>query len=255
VRAVDLSSKHRATASCDLTSTSRTAQDATTEQQTRVSNRPRPAQAGGAACASVPIASGPLRTIDVDEKQSVHLLLGDTQDPCCLSVQRLLEAREYPTRIVSNPLEHPSRFAWRLDGEQSASQLGWNEQPPVLNAQIRGVLVRSSGWIDPTGWQPADLTYMQAETQAALLAWIWSLACPVINRYPSGIWYQPQLPLLFWHRLLGRCGLPTLDALVTNVDQEARAFGRCLDAEEGVAGAIYGPLTSDVHYLVTSDQD
>jgi hypothetical protein len=184
----------------------------------------------------------------------VHLLLGDPHDPCCLSVRTMLEARNYATRMIANPLMHPSRFAWWLDNERSASQLVWGAEPPVLDDQISGVLVRSTGWIDPTGWQPDDLTYMQAETQAALLAWLWSLACPVVNRYPAAIWYRPQVPLLSWQRLLRRCGLPTLETLVTNVEQEARAFGRRL-ALEGVAGAVYGPLTSHVRYLVTGDED
>jgi hypothetical protein len=83
---------------------------------------------------------------------------------------------------------------------------------------------------------------------------LWSLACPVVNRYPSAIWYQPQSPLLFWQRLLRRCGLPVLETLVTNVEQEARAFGQRL-AQAGVGGAVYGPLTSPVRYLVSSDTD
>ena len=184
----------------------------------------------------------------------MHLLLGDPQDPCCLSVRAVLEARNHPTRIISNPLVHPLRFSWRLNNGQSASQLVWDDEPPVLDEHITGVLVRSTGWIDPIGWQPDDLAYMQAETQAALLAWLWSLPCPVVNRYPSAIWYRPQVPLLSWQRLLRRCGLPTLETMVTNVEQEARAFGRRI-AREGVAGAVYGPLTSDVRYLVTGDED
>lgn len=149
---------------------------------------------------------------------------------------------------------HPSRFAWRLDNEQSTSQLVWDDEPPVLDAQIAGVLVRSIGWIEPTGWQPADLAYMQAETQAALLAWLWSLPCPVVNRYPAAIWYRPKVSLLCWQYLLQRCGLPTLETLVTNVEQEARAFGRRL-AQRGVQGAVYGPLTSNIRYLVTDEKD
>ncbi len=185
----------------------------------------------------------------------MHLLLGDSHDPCCQSVRTVLEARNYPTRIiVANPMVHPSRFAWRLNNEQSASQLIWDEEPPVLDDDITGVLVRSTGWIDPIGWQPDDLSYMQAETQAALLAWLWSLACPVVNCYPSAIWYHPKVSLLSWQRLMRRCGLPTLETLVTNVEQEARAFGRRL-ALEGVAGAVYGPLTSDLRYLVTDNED
>lgn len=184
----------------------------------------------------------------------VYLLFGDPQDPCCLGVRGLLEAHNCPARIVSNPFVHPSRVAWRLDNEQSASQLDWDEESPISDDQIAGVLVRTTGWIDPRGWDPDDLAYMQAETQAALLAWLWSLTCPVINRYPAAIWYRPQRPLLSWQRLLRRCGLPTLDTMVTNVEQEARAFGRRL-AVKGVAGAVYGQLTSDVRYLVASDED
>lgn len=184
----------------------------------------------------------------------MHLLLGDPQDPLCLSVRAALESRHYPARIVANPLVQPARLAWRLNNEQSASQLGWAEGPLLSDDDISGVLVRSAGWIDPAGWQPDDLAYMQAETQAALLAWLWSLPCPVVNRYPAAIWYQPQPPLLSWQPLLRRCGLPTLEMLVTNVEQEARAFGQRL-AQAEVTGVVYGPLTSAVRYLVSSDED
>jgi len=171
-----------------------------------------------------------------------------------LSIRVALESRNYLTRLIANPLAQPSRFAWLLDNEQSTSQLIWDEQPPLLSDEITGVFVRSAAWIDPIGWQPDDLAYMQSETQAALLAWLWSLACPVVNRYPAAIWYRPKTPLLNWQRLLRRCGLPTLETLVTNVEDEAAAFGKRL-ALEGVAGAVYGPLNSDLRYLVTDEDD
>ena len=95
---------------------------------------------------------------------------------------------------------------------------------------------------------------MQAETQAALLGWLWSLACPVVNRLPSALWYRPRVSPLSWQALLRRCGLPTPEILVTNIDIEARAFGRRLD-EEGMNGAVYGPLTSDARYLISGEAD
>jgi hypothetical protein len=184
----------------------------------------------------------------------VYLLLGDLEDSCCLSVRKELEARDCPVRIVSNPLVHPWRFAWRLNNEESVSELGWGEEPPVSDDQIAGVLVRTSGGIDPLDWEPEDLAYMQAETMAALLAWLWSLSCPVVNRYPSAVWYRPQSPLLSWQPLLKRCGLPIPETMVTNIEHEARAFGRTV-AVAGMGGIVYGPISSAVRYLVSTEEE
>jgi len=184
----------------------------------------------------------------------VHLLLGDPQDAFCLRVRSVLEARNFATRVIANPLVHPSRFAWRLDNGQSASRLARDHEPPMAGDDIASVLVAGMAWIDPAGWQRDDLAYVHAETQAALLAWLWSLRCPVVNRFPAAIWCRPRIPLLFWHGLLRRCGLPTLDTLVTNVAREARGFAE-RPGQETLAAVVYGPLTSDARYLVTSDQD
>lgn len=185
---------------------------------------------------------------------AVHLLLGHPQDPCCRGVLDLLEARNHPARLITNPMVYPSRFAWRLDNAESSSQFAWDDEQPIEDDDLDGVLVRSTGWLEPAGWEPADLAYMQAETQAALLGWLWSLACPVVNRFPSALWYRPRVPPLSWQGAMRRCGLPTPEILVTNMDEEARAFGRRLD-REGVDGAVYGPLTSDARYLISGDAD
>lgn len=184
----------------------------------------------------------------------MYLLLGSPHDPCCAGVHAALAARGLPARLVENPLSHPARWSWWLDSERSSSRIAWDDESPLTDQEIEGVLVRDTGWIDAAGWQPDDLLYMQAEAQAALLGWLWSLPCPVLNRYPPATWYRPQLPLLSWWPLLWRSGLPALGALVSNVADETRAFGERL-AEEGVPGAVYRPLTSDAHYLVANDAD
>ncbi|MBS0155132.1 MAG: hypothetical protein JSS38_11090 [Nitrospira sp.] len=184
----------------------------------------------------------------------MHLLLGHSQDPWCLSVRTALEALNCRTYIITNPLLNPSRFAWSLNNDRSESRIVWGDELSVSDDDITSVFVRSTGWIDPTGWQPDDLAYMQSETQAALLAWLWSLACPVINRYSSALWYRPRVPLLSWQRVFRHCGIPTSEMLVTNVDQEALDFRKHLFVE-GAQGAVYEPLSSDVRYLVTSDKD
>jgi len=184
----------------------------------------------------------------------LHLLLGDPGDACCQRVRSALEVLGCSSQVIANPLAHPSRLSWWLETERSRSTLTSNGQKPLRDEEIDGVLVLGAGWIDPSGWRPDDLTYMQSETHAALLAWLWSLQCPVVNRYPPAIWYRPQAPLLSWHGLLQRSGLQTLRTLVTNVADEARAFGRLL-AADGPDGVVYGALTSEARYLVTSEDD
>lgn len=184
----------------------------------------------------------------------MYLLLGDSDDPCCASVHAALRARGHSARVVGTLWTPSVRLAWWLDSEHSSSRLAWDDEPPIDDGDIDGVLVRGAGWVDPRGWQPQDFAYTQSETQAALLSWLWSLSCPVVNRYPAAIWYRPQIPLLSWRPLLSGCGVPAAEALVSNVEDEARTFGQRLVAE-GVAGAVYRPLTGDADYLVASDAD
>ena len=184
----------------------------------------------------------------------MYLLLGDPQDLCCQGVRFLLERGGYRVQLSANPLAAPWRFSWRLDNEGSISQLALQGEPAEAGSAIDGVLVRNAGWIDPAGWQPDDLAYMQMESRAALLAWLWSLPCPVINRYPPEIWYQPQRPVLAWQSLLDRCGLPTAECVLTNDEQEARLFGQRL-ARRMAPGAVYGALTSQRRYLLSGEED
>ena len=180
----------------------------------------------------------------------MYLLIANNFDPCCESVSAALQAAGLEARIVANPFAAPPHFAWRLDDNESASRLRWNGEPPLEDDEIEGVLVRSGVWMETEGWQADDLAYMQAETQAATLGWLWSLRCPVINRYPASVWYRPVTPLLAWHSLLWRCGLKTPEVLVSNVPGQARAFGAHLQDE-----VVYAPLTSGARYLISTGED
>jgi hypothetical protein len=184
----------------------------------------------------------------------MYLILGHPHDACCSSVHAALIERGQSARIVQNLLTHPTRFSWRLDNDRCVSQIAWENEPPITDDQIKGMLVRDVGWVDPAGWQPTDLAYIQAETQAALLGWLWSLRCPVLNRHRAATWYRPQLSFLSWQPLLRSCGLPALQALVTNVEDEAVAFRHRI-AATGATGAVYRPLTSSARYLVANDRD
>lgn len=180
----------------------------------------------------------------------MYLLIGHNADPCCQSLSATLAARGLAARIVANPLAAPVRFAWSLNDEASFSRLQWDDEPPLDDDDIEGVFVRGPILIDVAGWLPDDLAYMQAETQAAMLGWLWSLRCTVVNRYPASVWYRPQMPLLAWHALLWRCGLKTPAALMSNVSDEARAFGA-----QASSGVVYAPLTNPARYLIGTADD
>lgn len=178
----------------------------------------------------------------------MYLLLGSPGDACCERVQAELEARGHTARILADPFSAPLRSSWRLDGSGSTSRLDWEGEATLGEEEIEGVLVRGGAGLDPQGWKPEDAMYMQAELQAAVLGWLWSLPCPVVNRYPAAVWYRPQAPLLTWQPQLWRCGIPVPESLLTNGEEEARAFGQPL-------GAVYTPLTSETGYLVATEEE
>jgi hypothetical protein len=180
----------------------------------------------------------------------MHLLLGAETDSCCRAVGAALESRGHTARIIADPFVSASRLSWRLDNGDSVSRLLLEEAEPFSDEDIEGALVRCVGWVEPEGWQPEDHAYMHAETNAALIGWLWSLPCPVVNRYPASIWYRGQSSLQMFQPLLWRCGLPTLESMVTNVESEARAFGKRL-----ATGVVYAPLTTSERYLIAGESD
>ena len=185
---------------------------------------------------------------------TVHLLLGDPESIACQELRDALEARGHASRMVSNPLADPWRFCWSLSSDESQSSLRCDGQEAITSEDIASVFVQSTGWIDPSGWRTSDLTYTHAETQAALVSWLWSLECPVVNRYPAAPCYQPDAPLLYWHTLFGRYGLSAPESLVTNAEHEARAFGERL-SDQGRPVAVCGALTSQARYLVSDEAE
>jgi hypothetical protein len=180
----------------------------------------------------------------------MHLLIGAETDSCCRAVGAALESRGHKARIIGDPFVSASHLSWRLDNGDSVSRLVFEEAEGLRDEEIESALVRCAGWVEPEGWQPEDHAYMHAETNAALIGWLWSLPCPVVNRYPASIWYRVQSSLQLFQPLLWRCGLPTLESMVTNVESEARAFGKRL-----ATGVVYAPLTANERYLIASESD
>lgn len=174
----------------------------------------------------------------------MFLLLGDPSDPCCSAVHDALHMRNHDVQMISYPLAHPQRTSWWLETDRTQSQLLLADGTRLSNTEIEGVLVRDT-WIDTHGWQADDLLYMQAEAQAALLGWLWSLECPVINRYPADIWNRRHIPLPLWGPALRRCGLAPIKQLISTDAEDLAAFG--------IDSATYAPLTDPARYQLTPE--
>ncbi len=180
----------------------------------------------------------------------MHLILGYEGDPCCSGVAARLQERGLDVRILAAPLAPPSRLVLRLGPElgdnRATASLALDDGPAI---RVDSVLVRAPGGLDPAGWSPADHAYMQAEMQAALLAWLATLDCPVVNRLPAALWYRPRMPHLAWAPYMRRYGLALPEAVITDDPKEARGFARSL-ATDGVPGAVCTPLTREGAWLV-----
>jgi hypothetical protein len=180
----------------------------------------------------------------------MHLLLGHPDDLCCAGVSARLRARGLAVRLVPEPLAPPARLTWRLDAEGVTSSL----YPGIPDDEIAGILVRDVRLLDPQGWDPADHAYMEAEARAVILAWLAGLDCLVINRPDATLWYGRGAPILAWRTLLHEAGLLLPDLIVASDPEATRAFRRDL-ASDGIAGAVYVPLTGAGSYVLGDDED
>ncbi|WP_144299614.1 ATP-grasp domain-containing protein [Elioraea rosea] len=176
----------------------------------------------------------------------MHLVLSQYRDACCEGVLSRLAARRLDARLLTTPFEPPARFTWRLDAHGVTTLLALDDGPPL---SVESVFIRHVPWLDPGGWEPADHAYMQSEMQAALLAWLAALPCPVVNRPSAALWYRHGNPLLGWYPLLRRCGLPTPETVLTDDAEAARRFAADLGAA-GVPGTICTSLTQEAAWLV-----
>ena len=137
----------------------------------------------------------------------MYLVLGEDDDWLCGSVRETLERRGQEVRIIPDIFGRSATIAWRIETERSSSRFVLEDGTVLSDEQISAVLVRRPRFSARQDWKAEDEVYIYAEKEAALLGWIWTLRCPVINRYPAELWFEPAPPPLFWSRQLAACGL------------------------------------------------
>lgn len=177
----------------------------------------------------------------------MYLLLGGQNDECLIALLKAIRERGSEAEIVTGAFAQSARLTWTFDSSRSETRLILAGSRCLNDDDIEGVVVRRSGGVERAGWNAEDYSFIEAEHQAALIGWLWSLRCPVINRLPAAIWFHRRLPLAFWSPALRLSGLSPIDCLLSNVEQDLRVFGRLS------RGAVYTPLTGDGHYQLGDD--
>jgi hypothetical protein len=172
-----------------------------------------------------------------------YLLLGEQNEPLLPAVAISLRKAGQRVCHLAAPLVAPQRFSWWLEGMTSRCELHLPDGTLLTEADIEGVLVRPGAWLAADGWAAGEREYAQAETEAALLAWLHSLKCTVVNRYSAAQWYGLQATLLDWQALLWQAHLPALDVLISNVTADTQAV------MQGQA-AMLTPLVSTKRYRI-----
>ena len=177
----------------------------------------------------------------------MHLLLGGQNDECLIALSETLRASGSDVEILTGAFAQSARLSWAFDSSRSRTRLVLAGGRRLNADDIEGVMVRRSGGVERVGWSAEDYSFVEAEHQAALLGWLWSLRCPVVNRLPAAVWFHGRLPLVFWKPALRLSGLSLIDCLLSNTEHDLRAFRR------QHAGAVYTPLTGDGHYELGDD--
>jgi hypothetical protein len=180
------------------------------------------------------------------------LVIAPSGDLCSQRVADMLgHDGAHEVLVLSDPLAGQVIFNWRLTTRESHWSLAIDGMSEVLSAaSTQGIYARGyQGPLFQGNWVNDDRTYLFAEAQAALLAWLAAVECRVVNRPTASTWYRAQRPYPEWQPLLHRCGLPALATLVTNDLDLARDFAR----HHG--GALtYTPMTSATRYPVQDDE-
>lgn len=183
----------------------------------------------------------------------MHLILGSAADTCCAQVSQALANRGHEVRIVDSLFSESHLISWRFGGGtlgKGLSKIGAASEWQTKSTEIESVLVRDSGLSSVAGWSEADAHYMSTEMQAALLAWLWSLPCVVVNRLPASLFLTPRPSFLQWIPLLTHAGLDVPSAVISN-DRDQIMNWRMRQAN----GAVLAPVSSQARFELRTDSE
>jgi hypothetical protein len=177
----------------------------------------------------------------------VYLILGQPPLSLAESIQTGFNAMGAEIVWISD-FASEVELVWWLGTSSSTFELQLKNGRKLDEEQVLGVLAVAPYKGDIS--EIKEKEYFRAEKRAALLAWLWSLRCPVVNRIPPMFWISPHVPLTFWHPALRRCGLPVVDSILSNLPSELEKF-----VSESSGECDYVPLSIKELYRVATPAD
>jgi len=139
----------------------------------------------------------------------LFLVLGHHEDLLCQGVHRGLLDRGFKARIITDIFGDAAKSVLRLSATETSLHLESCDDLRLTIQDICGVFVTGTPQSLQTRFGASNGNY-SAEKSAAFLGWIWSLSCPVINRYCPEFWFECPESIEFWRGRLEPFGLESI---------------------------------------------
>jgi hypothetical protein len=123
----------------------------------------------------------------------------------CVDLAEELYKRGFAVRRLPGLYDRNAQVSFRVDVSNASIISTLDTDTSISGGEISGVFVQRDLFIQED--RGGSHSYVNAEKEAATLGWIWSLRCPVINRYRPEFWFEPVGSLDYWRGHLERFGL------------------------------------------------
>jgi hypothetical protein len=141
------------------------------------------------------------------------------------------------------------QFAWQRNGRDGGFVEFGEHRVDLSN--IEGVLSRSYGIpVSAERFETKDGSYVSAEWNALLMAWLWRLPCRVVNRLRPELWYRTSLYVSDMRSLVPRMPFRLPRALVATRSSDVESF-----CAGGPGPVWYTPLTQHARFAVRGSAD
>jgi len=111
----------------------------------------------------------------------------------------------FAVRHLPGIYDSSAKVSFRLDTVRSSSSYALDNATSIADSEISGLFVHGNPFTRKNHGESDS--YLSAEKEAAMLGWIWSLRCPVINRYRPEFWFERTESIDYWCGRLDRFGL------------------------------------------------